>query len=123
MEQVAINRAGATALPPSESWRAQALLNGHIASIDAALAYWAKNREVLLPATYECKRLDLINARNVCTKALWECDHSPKNVLGHFGDNGVGPRMMDLCESVDTMVSLARANGRYVPPALRVEAR
>ena len=100
-----------------EAARAQLLLNGQIARIDAALAFMEQRKAVYLPSIYENLKAALTEHRN---KALWYLEQpnsGGRTALGMMGVNGRGPLLDRTISSVDFHANRTR----YVPPAYRQE--
>ncbi|MET0364878.1 MAG: hypothetical protein ABW169_09495 [Sphingobium sp.] len=103
------------AQPASDADRAFALLNGHIARIDAALAFMRQRKASYLPSIYETlfRRLNIY--RRKCDWYLTMRDSGGKAALGWMGENGHGPTIDAAIRDADFFANATR----YVPPALR----
>ncbi|MEJ7933530.1 hypothetical protein WG907_04560 [Sphingobium sp. AN558] len=100
----------------SDSYRAQDLLNGHIARIDAGLAFLRSNKSRLVGATYEHHEARLLKFKRMCIAEMERIMAAPGsafNTLGMFGSNAHGHRIDAACEAVDACVATAATVAAY----------
>ena len=97
---------------PSDFTRAQILLQGHIAQIDAALRTLRANRESMLPSTADMHHETLNRCRSALIHDLDCVLAAPlgcKFYIGHWNHNGRGPNVLDACEAVDRSIGKRHA--------------
>jgi len=92
---------------PSDFTRAQILIQGHIAQIDAALAQVRLHRATMLPSMADMHEAVLHRYRDALIRDL-DCVLAAPLGAGAFiciwNHNGHGPRIMDACEAVDRSI-------------------
>jgi hypothetical protein len=97
---------------PSDFTRAQILIQGHIAQVDAALRTLRANRETMLPSMADMHadklgRLHrtLIHDLDCVLAAPLGC----QPYIGRWNHNGRGPNVLDACEAVDRSIGKRHA--------------
>jgi hypothetical protein len=91
-------------------FRAQDLLNGHLARIEAAQRFLATAKTQMLPSTYDSLNSHLSAAHGLCIHHLDRIMAAPASaftVMGLMGRNGKGPRIDAMIRAVDFQVNKA----------------
>lgn len=94
----------------SATWRAQLLINGHIAQIDAALRTLKAAKDRLLPSIYAMHIDTLGRMRGQIARDLDSIMAAPLGadiVARRWNSNAYGPNVLSACEAVDRSISRA----------------
>lgn len=96
---------------PSDFTRAQILIQGHIARIDAALRQLRLHRDTMVPSIADMHDHRLARFKCYLVRDLDSVLAAPAMAsyyCGKWGGNGHGPNVMDACEAMDH--SIGRRN-------------
>ncbi|KMS58782.1 hypothetical protein [Sphingobium cupriresistens] len=102
----------AFAAHPSDFTRAQILIQGHIAQIDAALVQLRLHRASMVPSIADMHEAGLHRYRDALIRDLDAVLAAPDGAQGYagvWGGDGHGPRIADACEAVDRSISKRNA--------------
>lgn len=94
----------------SATWRAQLLINGHIAQIDAALRTLKASKDRLLPSLYDLHGDKLSRMRRQLARDLDSIMAAPLSadiLARRWNGNAHGPDVLSACEAVDRSISRA----------------
>ena len=100
----------------SAGMRAQLLINGHIAQIDAALRMLKAAKDRLLPSIYAMHREPLTRMRRQLARDLDSIMAAPLSadiVARRWNSNAYGPNVLNACEAVDYSISRAAETMAY----------
>lgn len=101
---------------PCELTRAQLLLNGHIARIEAAQSFLRLNKSRLVASIYKAHEARLLKFRLACEHEMDRIMAAPGSApatLGQFGSNAHGHRITAACEAVDASIANAATVSGY----------
>lgn len=107
----------------SPSIRAQDLLNGHIARIDAALRFLRTREGRLSQWTRERLSMKLHTLRGQLIHDLDDvlaCPSIAKHYNGKWGHNGFAPNVASACEAVDRARDADEVHAAYRRSIMRV---
>lgn len=100
----------------SAGMRAQLLINGHIAQIDAAMRMLKAAKDRLLPSIYAMHREPLIRMRRQLARDLDSIMAAPLSadiIARRWNSNAHGPDVLNACEAVDYSISRAAETMAY----------